>query len=119
MLLSHTIPGDRTPGERLDVYTLFNWFEKSGRRCGEQSRDYSGTARRCKWRFRGRLCLGCGWLHSADENPWTDIAAAQGRTIDRTPPPWTRPSTTIDIPLEEQADFGLSLIHISEPTRPY
>lgn len=52
------------------------------------------------------LDMGCGWLHSADENPWTDIAAAQGRTIDRTPPPWTRPSTTIDIPLEDQADFG-------------
>ncbi len=47
------------------------------------------------------LDMGCGWLHSADENPWTDIAAAQGRTIDRTPPPWTRPSATVDIPLEE------------------
>jgi monoamine oxidase len=52
------------------------------------------------------LDLGCGWLHSADENPWTDIAAAQGRTIDRTPPPWTRPSTSIDLPLSEQAEFG-------------
>ncbi len=51
------------------------------------------------------LDMGCGWLHSADENPWTDIAAAQGRTIDRTPPPWTRPSTSIDIPLSDQADF--------------
>lgn len=52
------------------------------------------------------LDMGCGWLHSADENPWTDIAAAQGRTIDRTPPPWTRPSTTIDIPLDEQREFS-------------
>jgi len=34
--------------------------------------------------------LGCGWLHSAKRNPWTTIAAAQGRTIDRTPPPWAR-----------------------------
>ena len=34
--------------------------------------------------------LGCGWLHSAKRNPWTGIAAAQGRTIDRTPPPWAR-----------------------------
>ena len=70
--------------------------------------------------------MGCGWLHSADENPWTDIAAAQGRTIDRTPPPWTRPSTTIDIPLEEQADFGKAMsdfyarLHAvkDEPDRP-
>jgi len=31
--------------------------------------------------------LGCGWLHSADRNPWTKIAEAQGCSIDRTPPP--------------------------------
>lgn len=72
------------------------------------------------------LDMGCGWLHSADENPWTDIAAAQGRTIDRTPPPWTRPSTTIDIPLEDQAEFGREMndfydrLHAAkdEPDRP-
>jgi monoamine oxidase len=34
--------------------------------------------------------LGCGWLHSAKRNPWTAIAEAQRRTIDRTPPPWAR-----------------------------
>ncbi len=34
--------------------------------------------------------LGCGWLHSAERNPWTQIAQAQGRTIDRAPPPWAR-----------------------------
>ena len=34
--------------------------------------------------------LGCGWLHSAKRNPWTAIAGAQSRTIDRTPPPWAR-----------------------------
>lgn len=70
--------------------------------------------------------MGCGWLHSANENPWTDIAAAQGRTINRTPPPWTRPSTTIDLPLEEQADFGRAMrdfyerLHAAkdEPDRP-
>lgn len=72
------------------------------------------------------LDMGCGWLHSADENPWTDIAAVQGRTIDRTPPPWTRPSTTIDIPLEDQAGFGREMndfydrLHAAkdEPDRP-
>ena len=36
--------------------------------------------------------LGCGWLHSADENEWTVIAQAQGREIDETPPPWARSS---------------------------
>jgi monoamine oxidase len=38
------------------------------------------------------LDLGCGWLHSADRNPWVAIAEEQGRTIDKTPPPWRRRS---------------------------
>jgi monoamine oxidase len=49
--------------------------------------------------------LGCGWLHSADRNPWCEIARAQGRTIDKTPPPWMRPSTPIGFPLSEQAAY--------------
>jgi monoamine oxidase len=51
------------------------------------------------------LDLGCGWLHSADRNPWCEIAAAQGRTIDKTPPPWRRLSAPIGFPRAEQADF--------------
>src|SRR6188472_4011426 len=51
------------------------------------------------------LDLGCGWLHSADRNPWSEISEAQGRTIDRTPPPWMRPSALIGFPLEEQKKF--------------
>jgi monoamine oxidase len=38
----------------------------------------------------GPFDLGCGWLHSGDVNPWTAIAEAQGRAIDRSPPPWSR-----------------------------
>lgn len=55
------------------------------------------------------LDLGCGWLHSADRNPWTGIAEAQGRTIDKTPPPWTRPSLEIGFPLAEQRAFMAAL----------
>lgn len=36
------------------------------------------------------LDLGCGWLHSADRNPWTRIAEAAGFAIDRTAPAWDR-----------------------------
>src|SRR5262245_26838853 len=50
----------------------------------------------------GALDLGCGWLHSADRNPWVAVAQAQGRTIDRTPPPWMRRSLPIGFPLAEQ-----------------
>ena len=49
--------------------------------------------------------LGCGWLHSADRNPWRAIAEAQGYSIDRTPPPWTRHSSSIGFPLSEQTSF--------------
>ncbi len=51
------------------------------------------------------LDLGCGWLHSADRNPWVAVAEQQGRTIDRTPPPWGRPSPTTMFPLAEQRAF--------------
>jgi monoamine oxidase len=51
------------------------------------------------------LDLGCGWLHSADRNPWSTIAQAQGLRIDRTPPPWTRPSLKIGFSMTEQLDY--------------
>jgi monoamine oxidase len=52
------------------------------------------------------LDLGCGWLHSADRNPWTRIAEAQGRTVDRSLPPWLKPALTIGFSAEEQAALG-------------
>ena len=51
------------------------------------------------------LDLGCGWLHSADRNPWAEIALEQGRTIDKSRPPWGRPSLPIRFPLDAQQDF--------------
>ncbi len=35
------------------------------------------------------LDLGCGWLHGARTNAWTDIAEEMGLTVDRTPAPWS------------------------------
>lgn len=34
------------------------------------------------------LDLGCGWLHSAERNPWTGIAEEAGLVIDRREPAW-------------------------------
>ncbi|MBX9844390.1 MAG: FAD-dependent oxidoreductase [Xanthobacteraceae bacterium] len=50
--------------------------------------------------------LGCGWLHSADRNPWSEIAHAQGRAIDQTPPPWSRPSLTHGFSAAERRDYA-------------
>ena len=54
------------------------------------------------------LDLGCGWLHSADQNPWTRIAASLGFTIDKTAPVWTRQSLDIGFSRQDQADFAVA-----------
>jgi monoamine oxidase len=36
------------------------------------------------------LDLGCAYLHSADRNPWTEIALQTGFEVDRRPPAWNR-----------------------------
>jgi monoamine oxidase len=53
--------------------------------------------------------LGCGWLHSAEGNEWTRIAEAQGRAIDRSLPPWQRPSTGLDLTSDEQREFQAAM----------
>src|SRR4026207_1089911 len=49
--------------------------------------------------------LGCGWLHSADRNPWMAVAEAQRKTVDKTPPPWRRLSLPTGFPVGGQKDF--------------
>lgn len=53
--------------------------------------------------------LGCGWLHSADRNPWSTIAESLGFAVDKTPPPWGRPAMPIGFPLAEQASFDSAM----------
>ena len=55
------------------------------------------------------LDLGCGWLHSANRNPWVPIAQAQGRTIDKTPPPWSKPALQKGFSLAEQREFSAAM----------
>jgi monoamine oxidase len=52
------------------------------------------------------LDLGCGWLHSADENEWAALAPTLGLTVDRTPPPWSGRRRTIGFPSADQEEFG-------------
>ncbi len=51
------------------------------------------------------LDLGCGWLHSADRNPWVGVAKEQDAAIDKTPPPWTRMSLEVGFPRADQEKF--------------
>jgi len=57
----------------------------------------------------GPMDIGCGWLHSADRNPWAPIAEAQGLTVDRTPPPWGRASSLVGLGARDGAEFGAAL----------
>src|SRR5215470_14889809 len=50
------------------------------------------------------LDLGCGWLHSADRNPWVAIAEEQHRTIGKTPPPWQRGAVPLGFPESGQRE---------------
>ena len=64
------------------------------------------------------LDAGCGWLHSADRNPWAPIAQAQGYTIDKTLPPWERRSMSIGFPLAEQEEFSHAMHEFFERIGP-
>lgn len=52
--------------------------------------------------------LGCGYLHSADKNPWTAIAEASGFHVDRRAPAWQRESLGLTAAESEAAEaaFG-------------
>lgn len=51
------------------------------------------------------LDMGAGWLHSADENLLAARAAAEGFTVDRTPPPWERQAFDHEMSRAEQVEF--------------
>jgi monoamine oxidase len=58
--------------------------------------------------------LGCGWLHSADRNPWRAIAEAKGWAIDHAPPPWMRAQAPRGELPAGQRDFGQAIWEFRE-----
>src|SRR5215210_3515796 len=60
------------------------------------------------WTYRAgdlALDLGCGWLHSADENEWAALAPRLGFAIDDSPPPWSRPAHEANFSAAGQAEY--------------
>jgi monoamine oxidase len=53
--------------------------------------------------------LGCGWLHSADENEWCIIAATLGYALDRTRPQWRTQWKNLGFPPADHDDFRTTL----------
>ncbi|WP_295707575.1 NAD(P)/FAD-dependent oxidoreductase [uncultured Brevundimonas sp.] len=52
------------------------------------------------------LDLGCGWLHSAEDNVLAARVEAEGLTLDKTPPPWESQAFNHEMTPAEQAEFG-------------
>ena len=50
--------------------------------------------------------MGCGWLHSGDENVLTDLGRQTGFAIDETPPPWRQSAFNLGLTAAEQSAFG-------------
>jgi monoamine oxidase len=60
------------------------------------------------WTYRAgdlALDLGCGWLHSADQNEWAALAPSLGFAVDDYPPPWARPAFEGNFPPAEQQAY--------------
>src|SRR2546423_1680784 len=51
------------------------------------------------------LDLGCGWLHSADENELAAPAPKLGFPVDAYPPPWSRPAYEANFTAAAQKDY--------------
>jgi monoamine oxidase len=53
--------------------------------------------------------VGCGWLHSAEDNSFVKIAEQLGFEIDKTLPPWRERSVGNIFPQAERDEFGAAL----------
>jgi monoamine oxidase len=53
--------------------------------------------------------LGCGWLHSADQNSFVKIAGQLNFEIDKARPPWREQAFNTVFPPKERADFIAAL----------
>jgi len=61
--------------------------------------------------------LGCGWLHSADRNPWAVLAPELGFHVDRTPPPWRRQFRDLGFSAADQRAASAVFAHFEQRLR--
>jgi monoamine oxidase len=63
------------------------------------------------------LDMGCGWLHSAERNPWVGIAEAEGHVIDRSRSAWGDQWRNLGFSAVEQHEAGLAFMDWNEAIR--
>ena len=71
----------------------------------EARKRVGGRAHTLTGRSGAAIDLGCGWLHSADQNAWARLAEPLGFTLDRSPPPWAKPALEVNFPREAQRAY--------------
>lgn len=71
-----------------------------------EARDRIGGRAHTVDRNGSGLDMGCGWLHSADENVLAALAEDEGFGLDRTPPPWRSQAFNHEMSPDDQAAFG-------------
>jgi monoamine oxidase len=84
--------GRRLAGRGLDLLVLEARSRIGGR---AHTIDFDGVG----------LDMGCGWLHSADDNVLAAMAEAEGFAVDRTRPPWESQAFNHEMSAAEQAAF--------------
>lgn len=62
----------------------------------------------------GPLDLGCGWLHSANENPWVAVIERDGGDVVRGPTPWSRPLLETVFPIDRQDAYRAAAAGLRE-----
>ena len=68
--------------------------------------------------FQGQgLDMGCGWLHSADDNLLARRVEAEGLTLDKTPPPWESQAFNHEMTPAEQRAFGQAFADFEDRVR--
>lgn len=72
---------------------------------GLEARDRIGGRAHTVVREGLPLDLGCGWLHSADRNPFVELARGFGVQVDDSEAAWTKQSAGLEFPPEEQKAF--------------
>jgi len=63
------------------------------------------------------LDMGCGWLHSADDNVLAGMVEGEGLTLDKTPPPWETQAFNHEMTPAEQREFRQAFADFEDRVR--
>jgi len=112
--------GNFVPFSEVDVVVVGAGAAGLGAARALQARGFSVLVIEARGRIGGRahtvltqgghpVDLGCGWLHSADLNPWSAVAAELGLDLDTREPDWGRGFAGRRIGISDTAEWRRSM----------